>query len=273
MTIAAGFICSDGILLASDTLYSGSGVYKFGQKFWVMDRGDITVVFGGAGTGAGLTRAHAEIDRKLKAGMSRIRVVDLIDMVLKKVSDKLPDLPEWKTHALVAIRIGNENLLYENDAGANMLSEVRQPFQCVGYARSLGWYFARSLFKGGMSLKWARVIAAHLIANVKEYSEYCGGGTQFVEIPNVGQPQTVTDQSVIADLESYLAPLTRAMNAALPDGTSNEETVRARLLLVTDAINKAVRAQVLSIGEAPMAFRSDPPLPLTATQDEDKTGG
>ena len=69
MTIAAGFVCSDGILLASDTLYSGTGQgNKYGRKSWVLDRGDVLVCFGGAGTEGGLLRTRDEIDRKLKRG-------------------------------------------------------------------------------------------------------------------------------------------------------------------------------------------------------------
>ena len=59
--IAAGFICTDGVLLASDTLYSNTGMgQKFGPKFWIINHGDLCVAFGGAGTEAGLLRARDE---------------------------------------------------------------------------------------------------------------------------------------------------------------------------------------------------------------------
>lgn len=286
MTIAAGFVCTDGVLLASDTLYSATGMgNKYGPKFWILEHGDVLVAFGGAGAEAGLLRTRDEIDRKLQPGQSRIRVVDIIDGALKKVSGKLPDDLAWKTHALVVVRVGGQSVLYENSGGSNMLSPVQQVCQCVGYGQSLGWYFARSLFRAGMSLKWARIVAAHLIRNVKDYVEDCDGDTHLIEVPHVGNASVVADQAIVADIEAYLGPISQAINAVLPDGTANDETLFARLTMVTEAINKALRSHVIqpragelslqsgstTVGFAqgmPLTLRLSPTLPPHDPEDE-----
>lgn len=247
MTIAAGFVCSDGVLLASDTLYSNTGMgLKYGRKFWILDHGDVLVAFGGSGMEAALLRTRDEIDRKLNPGMSRIKVVDTIDTALKKVHDKLPDHPDWKTYGLVVVRVGDVSVLYENAGGSNMLSPVQHKCQCVGYGRSLGWYFASTLFAEGASIKTARIVAAHLIKNVKEYSASCGGDTHLFEVPNIDSPREITNQDEIEKLELHLAPLVDAIKMMVPDGVTNQETIELRMRTIASAIAKAERTVAIT---------------------------
>lgn len=199
MTIAAGFVCSDGILLASDTLYSGAG--KHGRKFWELGYGNVSVVFGGAGLEVGLRRMRDEIGYDLQPGLARRSVIDIVDAALAKIHSKLPDTLESKTNALVVIRTADEDTrLYENQ-GTNALSAVDHPSQCVGWGSSLGLYFARSLFRSTMSMEEAKVVAARLVANCKEYSDYCGGGTHLVEIPTLGAAKFITTRKEIKQIE------------------------------------------------------------------------
>jgi len=248
MTIAAGFICSDGVLLASDTLYSNTGMgLKYGPKFWVLDHGDVLVVFGGAGMEAAMLRTRDEIDRKLKAGMSLIRVVDLIDDSLKKVHGKLPNQLEFRTAALVVVRAEGRTVLYENAGASDMLSPIQQACQCVGYGQSLGWYFASSLFGAGMSLKWAKRVAAHLVKNCKDYSESCGGQTHLIEVPNHGAATRIEDQTVIADYEQYFAEIESATRIVVPDGIVSEHTLEQRVIRMNEVIRNLRTSQFIVI--------------------------
>jgi len=239
MTIAAGFVCSDGILLASDTLYSQTGMgKKYGPKFWILDHGDVCVVFGGAGTASGLLRTRDEINRKLKPGLSRIRVMDTIDGALAKVHSKVPSV-EFKTDALVAVRTNDApDCLYENFA-TEMWSRIEEPCECVGDGQSLGWYFLSALFRADVPLRWAKVVAAHAIKQCKDYSEFCGGDTHFIELPTGGSPRFIDDQSEIADYEQHLAKIDRAMRVVLPDGRANDDTLIDRVERITEAIEEA----------------------------------
>ena len=110
-----------------------------------------------------------------------------------------------------------------------MLSPVQQMCQCVGYGQSLGWYFAASLLRSGMSLKWARIVAAHLTKNVKTYVEGCDGDTHLIEVPHAWAARVVTDQVEVAAIEEYLGPISLAINAVLPDPSVNEQLWRACL--------------------------------------------
>jgi len=243
MTIAAGFVCTDGILLASDTLYSGTGMgRKYGSMFWALEHEDVLVVFGGAGTEGGLLRTRDEINRKLRPGMSRIKVVDIIDKALLKVAEKLPKDPNWQTEALVAIRTHDLPLeLYENASQSNMLSPVQHRCQCVGYAKSLGWYFASSIFRTDAPLGWAEIVAARVVRNVKEYSEYCEGDTHLVRVPTSGAAEFITDKTCIQPLEDHLAGIDGAMLMLMPgaDPNASELSRSARLKELNEAIKRA----------------------------------
>jgi hypothetical protein len=165
MTIAAGFVCSDGVLLASDTQYTGVEI-RHGRKFWTLSVGDALVIVGGAGTEAALKRIREEAEDRLKPGMSKLQIVGAVEASLALV-DQLLQLPDdQKTELLVAIRIDNRTLLYENQGRGLGLSLVDYDSQCVGIGFSLGLYFVRSLFRPSMSIRWAKIIAAHLIKNV-----------------------------------------------------------------------------------------------------------
>ena len=86
MTIAAGFVCSDGLLFASDTLYSGDE-RLFGPKFWHFKTDTVALVCGGAGTLAGLKRTIDEIEHQLQPGMNRWDVLRAIEWSLKIVDE------------------------------------------------------------------------------------------------------------------------------------------------------------------------------------------
>ena len=251
MTIAAGFFCSDGILLASDSLYSGSG-YAVGEgpKFWVITKDDVVVVFGGAGYEPWLMRTKMEIERKIsKGGLSQINIVSRIDQVLEKVANKIP--PEWAFGALVAIRNSEGLYLYES-LGVSFLSPVRNHWQCVGTGQSLGLYFATLLFREGMSLHWAKVVAAHLVKECKVYSDGCGGPTRFVEIPTVGDVIETDKPVEIEKFEAHLAPLTDVFGIVLPgsDRTASDLSIAHRLQMLTEAINQARRLAVAVMNAA-----------------------
>jgi 20S proteasome alpha/beta subunit len=48
MTIAAGFLCHDGIVLAADTLYTGENK-RDAAKLWIFQKGENVVGIAGAG--------------------------------------------------------------------------------------------------------------------------------------------------------------------------------------------------------------------------------
>jgi hypothetical protein len=238
MTIAAGFVCSDGLLFASDTLYSGLE-NRDGQKFWLIEGWgeEARLIFGGAGTEAGLKRTRDEIERRARPTADRFDVIGAVEESLALVEEKMRPSDFERTSALVGIRVADRYWLYENQGGKSLLSPIDYNSQCVGAGSSLGLYFVRSLFRDNMAIRWAKIIAAHLIKQVKIYNDgYCGGATQLLALPQVGEPEWITKKEDIRDLEAYLSRIDSALQIVFPDKSTNEEAVQARIELINDVV-------------------------------------
>jgi 20S proteasome alpha/beta subunit len=176
VTIAVGFLCADGIVLGTDTLFSGINK-RFSAKIWPIHLGDTYVAFAAAGVAMSIGRIFQELKARLQPPMSVDEIMNTIDGVLSDLAKKLSALPDNDLPSLlVAIRAPGRYALMEND-GNVVLSHVMKPSQCIGSGASLGLYFADSLFRGEMSVKWARIIGAHLLKQAKEHVDGCGGDT------------------------------------------------------------------------------------------------
>jgi hypothetical protein len=245
MTIAAGFVCHEGVLLASDTLYAGQNK-RYGRKLWPIPIGnDGCVGFGGAGTQAGLERVRYEVESNVSPGMSEPEVIEVIQAALRLVIEEMQPKPEELTQGLFAIGLGTKCSLWENQGGSAMLNPIGHPAQCVGWAVSLGHYFLDFLYREPMPIKWARIVASHLVKQARTYSEYCGGDTNFLEVMRDGSFTFVTSQDDINQYEQHLGQLDAAMRAVLPDGRVNDDTLDLRLKAIVAAIQKASKSFVV----------------------------
>jgi len=67
MTIAAGFVCSDGLVLCADTQYTSST--KFSEtKLWEHSAGDLRLVIAAAGDATLMNIAVEGVTKQLDAG-------------------------------------------------------------------------------------------------------------------------------------------------------------------------------------------------------------
>lgn len=98
-----------------------------------------------------------------------------------------------------------------------------------------------------MPLAWAKVVAAHLIKQVKKYSSgYCGGGTHLLELPADGDPSFLDDQE-IAKLEQTLAEVDDAIHLVLPGEGASEDTLSHRLVTLNEVIRNLRRAVIIKM--------------------------
>jgi hypothetical protein len=250
MTIAAGFICSDGVLLASDTLYSGYQ-RQYGRKFWTLGKGTSLLILGGAGTELCLKRIKEHVEDGLaKKEVAPLRAIGVIEKAIKTTHALMKPAPHERTELLIALRINGKARLYHNPSGESGVIPVDQEVShCVGAAYGLGLYFARYLFSEGMPMRWAQVIAAHLIRNAKEYSNgYCGGETHMFELPDSGPPNWIRDQAQIRDLEAHLGSIEEGLRLVLPNPTQvSEYTLQERFNQLRQAIDRLRLAQFIAV--------------------------
>lgn len=187
MTIAAGFVCSDGVVLCADTLLSAN-YRQQGPKVWLWQgRDGQAVAVAGAGSYILLKLAKEAIfDRlnrlaKINAKLVKHSVVEpVINSIQTDHVDKATDwdrLHGYGVALLIAVRDKGKTVLYETDRRA--CSEVAR-FSCVGTGAPVGNYVSSIFFSPSLSVMWAQVAAAYVIQQTKAYGDDCGGDTNIV---------------------------------------------------------------------------------------------
>ena len=222
MTIAAGFLCSDGVVLAADTQFTGA-LKQQGLKIWEITGPELTYTIAMAGAGdAGLIHALRDRLRQLvQPGVLGIRPLEMSalmtafgirgsQMSVDTVADDLQSkylkpffdehvlsYPQWQDSRplqfLLTIRVGQRIQLYMNSAAT--LGSV-DAMACIGSGSDLGGYLQETLFTPNTDMQMGRRIAAHLLKHVKRYSLWCGGDSTIMSIPINGQPSFMTKKEV-----------------------------------------------------------------------------
>jgi hypothetical protein len=222
MTIAAGFVCTDGVVLAADTQITGN-LKLHGLKVWEITGPELEYSIAMAGAGdAGLIHALRDKLRKLvQPGALGIRplemhalmasfgirgsqmsietvVDDLESKYLKPFFDEhVVSYPDWQNtrqlYFLLAVRVGARVKLYQNSFAT--LGSV-DSMSCIGSGVELGGYLQDTLFTADMDTQAARRVSAYLLKQVKFYSPWCGGDSTIMTIPTNGRPFVMTKKEV-----------------------------------------------------------------------------
>lgn len=258
MTLAAGFVCGDGIVLGADSLYTGPAKIH-GAKIWCVENMPVVLALAGAGNKVLIRKVWDEACRKLKPSMTEHEIVQMLEDTLYPLhikhvkADKTGDT---QLDVLVAIRTQAGLALFESDA--HTLGRVDEK-QCIGCGQSLARYLADWLFAPGMPVRGGRTIAAYVLERTKRYDPYCGGRSRIWVIPESGRPYQLTD-AVIAELEAQLATVQDAMRKALVFAPGvvgediNEATKRIRESTLQQVM-KAAREIYIPISAAELGFK------------------
>lgn len=221
MTIAAGFKCSDGVVLCADTQVT-SNIKQQDPKIWVLTdpKSDHVVAMAGSGD---VVLIHALRDTLVtfdRPNMLGVRFATMMAMtgsfsgrtpmesliealqesILKPFYEKhIYSYPGWETSQrqlqfLLALRVGNQCALLESSYATLARSEGRA---CIGSGNDLGGYLQETLFDPkAMDVSGARRVAAYLLDQVKTYSPWCGGESHILTIPNAGPPVWASDVEI-----------------------------------------------------------------------------
>lgn len=204
MTIAAGFVCSDGVVLCSDTLLSAN-FRQQGPKAWVVWK-DSRVALAVAGAGnyvllklarEALLRRMTQLRRNTRKPLDPGRIQhEVIEPVIASIHDDHVDkATEWDRangyglSLLVAVQEGGIATLYETDRRA--CSKVLS-FACVGSGAPIGNYVASTTFTSVLASSWGEMAAAYVIQQAKAYGDDCGGDTAIIVLPNDGKVEELS---------------------------------------------------------------------------------
>lgn len=260
MTIAAGFLCRDGLVLAADTRYSGVNKRDAAKLFW-FHQGTNVVAMAGAGDATLIRRVQHEIGRVFSASMSEHAITRIVEgivsaqLVQARKTDRTAEC-----EVLLGIRTQADGLsLWENEGGS-VLAPVAGKAQCIGCGQSLGLYFADWLFRPHMPFRYTRVIAAHLLKQTKRYVKYCGGQSHILMIPaDSGMPYRLKREE-IHELETQhqrIEDLIRKVlifSPGIPGVDVNVETLAVRMGALAQAAQTATQTfkPIQQVSGAPM---------------------
>lgn len=190
MTLAAGFMASDGILLCADTLVSDGYTKQYRNKLFTWQGNGISVCFAIAGDANIATMAADNCAMGLNAlnwdsqSFSDVyaALASTIRYVQNDYVDKVPveDRERSRFYMLVGIYTTNSgHRLYVTNNAA--LSPVHE-FECIGSGRSIGIYVLEPSYKQSMSINDLSVLALHAFAAAKERCDGVGGRSQFLSL-------------------------------------------------------------------------------------------
>ncbi len=197
MTIAAGFLCRDGIVLCADTEQQAWAMKLHGSKMGDFEcaTGD-KVCYAYAGNTAFALSAVQKCEKRLQSTeITNVfaEIESILDREYRRNVLKHPDhatdgnLPY---HLLLAIwkRDEKKAKLYVT---AQTSIHQSTNYECIGIGDSLGHYLIRPMFNLGMKDREAMNMAAYALAMVKDYVPGCGGLSVFKILKDDGRIGTI----------------------------------------------------------------------------------
>jgi 20S proteasome alpha/beta subunit len=198
MTLAAGFVASDGILLCTDTLVSDGYTKQHRKKIFTWKGNGISVAFAVAGDATIAIMAAENCCIELEAlnwnkqSFAEVYAscASTIRYIQHEYVDKVPAEERERSRFYMLIAIYTENsghrLYVTNNAALSAVHE----FECIGSARSLGIYILEPSYKRSLSISQISVMALHAFAAAKERCDGVGGSSQFLAL-RLGETSTV----------------------------------------------------------------------------------
>jgi len=203
MTIAAGFLCRDGIVLAADTEYTANAKFQ-GTKIWCQEADDTALILAGAGPAVSLGYIRDRIFRLLTPSMKPEAIADMVEDVLHRFFTRY--VPQGKAEDAPSLLFG---IRYEQDFHLYQTAAAPPPakvdrWACVGWGGDLGQYLADLFYRPEESVAYTECLAAYVVYQAKLHSAYCGGKTDIVSLTtNELTPMIRPRRERIAEMERY----------------------------------------------------------------------
>jgi 20S proteasome alpha/beta subunit len=213
MTIAAGFYCTDGLVLCADTQETIVGYSKVNtQKMTQVSTEFYNVVFTGAGD-SGLIDMTVQLmdqaltSRKPSAGWEIEKVLrdSLIGTFNAHIApwsqfpaEDRPAVPDL----LIGLQFPTAALLYR--ASGTTFRSVRES-QCVGTGVVLANSLIAKLFDYQMSIAQGWLIALYILHQAKTWVDGCGGNSDILLLSNSDRKITRIPTADVTQMEQHFA--------------------------------------------------------------------
>jgi 20S proteasome alpha/beta subunit len=189
MTMAAGFVARDGVLLCADTLYSDGFTKTYRDKIFVPFGNESKVCFALAGheptARMVIERCKETLSSKKLKKASTSAIVTVIQEVVKTAWEQYVDTRPVEEregsrfYLLIGISEGVKARLF---ASYGVVVMPVDAFDCFGAGRHLGHYIIEPTYQPTMTVNELVMLAIHALAATKERADGVGGRSQFVAI-------------------------------------------------------------------------------------------
>lgn len=251
VTIAAGIVASDGLILAADSHESVDDYLKVFRPKLVdipLMSSELKCVIAGAGDGPFIDMLVERISDALELSNPYTpEAKQQIQGAITHTCDEIwphyttqPDKPQ--ASLLIGVR-GNDGLaLYE--AGVPMIKTVDR-YSYIGSGRVLALYKSKQLMPEFLPLDSAVSLTAHILDLVKKNAERCGGDTNIITLTSDGIVEHKTQEEIETAEKGYENVAWALDTFVLP-----------LLPLVTTPKGKGVLAMIAALG-APVVKRQE----------------
>ena len=203
VTIAIGFRCTDGVVLAADTEYNvGNSKVHATKIFELQPRQDFRVVFTGAGDASYMKMAVEKIDQAMPTGNQTIlEIKDTIEKINAQIHKKhiypfpgkAAEKPFYQLLAAIWTKGQRTRLIKTSETS---LSEVPE-YECLGYG-DLANYLASVHYSSTITTQEAMLLAVYSVSLSKKHVPSCSGNTNVAIVTNDGQIDRPLDSQISA---------------------------------------------------------------------------
>ncbi len=193
MTIAAGFVCSDGLVLCADTQESRDPIKLRVPKLLVFPRLDVPsdrrIVIAGAGDAPMIDKLAEMIWRTVSSSDASMQAIaDAVEHTIIAEYERL--FGGYQAGILNFAQLiygiwvkGNGVSMYQ--ASGPVINETKEKV-CIGVGEILAHHIADRMFVASMRIAQVELLASYMLSHVKEYVEGCGGDTLIVSLHDDG---------------------------------------------------------------------------------------
>jgi hypothetical protein len=199
MTMAAGFVARDGVLLCTDSLYSG-GVRVYGRKIFThpLEAGVISFALAGHEPFAkrAIEDSKDDLDRNPNAHGSLVSIKARVESVLKTTWENFVDARPIEEREgsrfqlLIAIGTRREGTHLFSAVGP-VLTPI-ETYECFGVGFYVGHHIIETAYRPRMPLEKIAIIAVHALGIAKWHVEGVGGPSQFEVIRDADVTDTLS---------------------------------------------------------------------------------
>ena len=239
MTIAAGFVVSDGVLLCADTLWSDGETKDYRDKIfsWHGKRAVVSFAVAGNSDNARSTvdECRVALQASRKTTLSSPDVIRIIKPVIRRAWTSHVDSRPWEEREVAMYQ-----LLIAISASAQAPRLFRctgttpaavDSFECVGSGKPLARYCIESSYRRNLTVDEAAVLGILALAATKQHMDGIGGKSQFTVVRK-GFASGIVPHDVNQSEHLALEYKRRATNLLLDiaDGQLDEDELRERIL-------------------------------------------